>query len=78
VWGEDSSNLDHHPPASRVGHLLAKDAPLRLLTSSLSLLFFRFSSPPHNPVYGKCVDPSASALSLSSHRYSIISLLFYC
>ncbi len=40
------------------------------------LLTFRCSSPPHNPVYVRRVDPSALAFGLSSHRHSYISLLF--
>jgi hypothetical protein len=41
----------------------------RLLTSSLSI--FRCSSPPHNPLYARRVDPSVLVLSLSSHRTHI-------
>jgi hypothetical protein len=37
---------------------------------------FRFSSPPHNPVYVRRVDPSTLALSLSSHRHSYMRILF--
>ncbi len=46
----------------------------RLLTSSLSL---GVPVPPtHNPVYVRSVDPSGLDVSLSSHRYSCIGLLF--
>ncbi len=39
--------------------------------SSINLVsIFRCSSPPHNPVYVRRVDPQALALSLSSHRHS--------
>jgi hypothetical protein len=82
---------------SRVGHILAKAAALRITLnvdgapiasrshspitlsnlSSLNLVsIFRCSSPPRNPVYARRVDPSALALSLSSHRHSYISILF--
>ncbi len=45
--------------------------------SSINLVSnFRCSSPPWNPVYVRCVDPSALAFSLSSHRHSYLSLLF--
>ncbi len=42
--------------------------------SSINLVsIFRCSSPPHNLVYGRRVDPSALAFSLSSHRHSYTS-----
>jgi hypothetical protein len=45
--------------------------------SSINLVsVFRCSSPPHNPVYERCVDPSIFPFSLSSHRHSYVSLLF--
>ncbi len=45
--------------------------------SSINLVsIFRCSSSPRNPVYGKCINLSSLAFSLSSHRHSYISLLF--
>jgi hypothetical protein len=46
--------------------VLRKAAALRIMFVSI----FRCSSPPRNPVYARCVDPSALAFSLSSHRHS--------
>jgi len=44
--------------------------------SSIKLVsIFRCFSPPTNPVYVRCVDPSSSVSSLSSHRHSYIGLL---
>ena len=37
---------------------------------------FRCSSPPHNPVYTRRVDPSGLVFSLSSHRYSYIHVFY--
>jgi hypothetical protein len=45
--------------------------------SSFNLVFvFRCSSSTTNPVYVRCVDSSFLVFSLSSHRYSYISLVF--
>jgi hypothetical protein len=66
-------NIDGTPIASKSHTDPSHSQTSSLLTSSLSL---RCSSPPHNPVYARCVDLSALASSLSSHRHSYISLLF--
>jgi hypothetical protein len=65
--------IDGKPIASK------SQLPITLFNlSSINLVVYIFgcSSPPHNPVYVRCVDPSALAFSLSSHRHSWISLLF--
>jgi hypothetical protein len=53
-------------------------SPLTLANfSSINLVFvFRCSSPTTNPVSARRVDSSFLVFSLSSHRYSYISLLF--
>ena len=45
--------------------------------SSINLVsIFRCSSPPHNLVYGRRVDPSTLAFILSSHRHSYMSSVY--
>ncbi len=69
-------NIDGAPIASRSHTHPSHSETFRLLTSSLSCLIFRCSSPPQNPVYARRVDPSTLAFCLSSHRHSYICFLF--
>jgi hypothetical protein len=56
---------------SECGNILDKTTVLRI-----TLNIDDTSSPPHNPVYERRVDPSTLSFSRSSHRHLYISLLF--
>jgi hypothetical protein len=60
-------------PSLKVTH-----SPITLANlSSINLVsIFRCSSPPRNPVYVRCVDPSVLVFRLTSHRHSYICLIF--
>ena len=47
-----------------------------ILKDELFVFIFRCSSPSHNPVHVRRVDPSTLAFILSSHLYSFVGLLF--
>ncbi len=65
-------NIDGTPVASPSHTHPGGESPITLANlSSISLVsIFRCSSPPHNPVYVRPVDPSSLAFGLSSHRHS--------
>ena len=69
-------NLDGSPIISKSHTHPSHSQTSRLLTSSLSLRFFRYSSSSNNPVYERHVDSSSLGFSLSSNRQSYIGLVF--
>ena len=67
-------NLDGASITSKSHTHITHSQSSRLLTSSL--MIFRCSSPPINPVYERRVNSLTSVCSLSSHRHSYIGLIF--
>jgi hypothetical protein len=56
--------------------ILRCPSPLANISSIYLVFIFRCFSPPINPVYVRRVDSSTLVFSLSSHRHSLVGLVF--